>query len=85
MQDLVQDLASLARKLLARFACFLQDRFCTIFDFASKNSVSVDVSKESTADGIDQANAHVLSVLKGISSTLNTLVGRVENTEKEIR
>ena len=27
VQDLVQDLASLARKLLARFACFLQDRF----------------------------------------------------------
>ena len=27
MQDLVQDHASLARKLLARFACFLQDCF----------------------------------------------------------
>ena len=27
MQDFMQDLASLARKLLARFACFLQDRF----------------------------------------------------------
>ena len=27
MQDLVQDLASLARKILARFAYFLQDGF----------------------------------------------------------
>ena len=31
MQDLVQDLAILARKLLARFACFLQDRFYLAF------------------------------------------------------
>ena len=27
LQDLVQDLASLARKILARFGYFLQDRF----------------------------------------------------------
>ena len=63
----------------------VQKAKCTIFDFDSKNSVPVDVSKDNTADGKDQANVHVLSVLKDISSTLNTLVSRVENTEKEIR
>ena len=57
----------------------------TFSDFASKNSVPVDMSKDNTADGKDQANVYVLSVLKDISSTLNTLVGRVENSEKEIR
>ena len=31
MQDLVQDLASLARKILARFAYLLQDRFYWIY------------------------------------------------------
>ena len=59
----------------------VQKAKCTIFNFASKNLVPVDVSKDNTADGKDQANVHVLSVLKDISSTLNTLVGRVENRE----
>ena len=34
VQDLVKDPASLARKILARFACFLQDRFYCVYSIS---------------------------------------------------
>jgi len=64
----------------------VQKRKCSIFDFTSSISDSEDISKWSKGDSVDgKSQTEVLLVLKDISTTLNTLMHRVESTEKEIK
>lgn len=53
----------------------LQKRKCSIFDFT--------LDSEDVSDG--KKSTEVLLVLKDISESLNTLMDRVESTEKEIK